>query len=405
LRDLCQCAACVSASSGQKNFSTADVPSTPAVQSHRIHGDGRLEITWAHDFLHAAHAGPDAASSHSHSRSHTSVFAPALLRQAITGSHQHIASVRPALWDASTYASAEADSKTISYADWMAGGSAYAAAVLALAKWGLVLVTGLPETTAAVQDVAEKMGHVQSTFYGPTWDVVSKPNAENAAYTSEFLCLHQDLLYYRDSPKIQLLHCLSNDCEGGDSLFSDGLRAAYHTMAHRPDDFDVLSTNQLFYQYSRNGHYYRHHRPVIELAEPRSSSKPNRTVYPRRVSWSPPFQGPLPRWAKTLPLSEQQQEQEQEQQQQQQQQQDPARFLAELSEIGHGLDAWHPAAKRFRDDIEAPHNMIQYRLKPGDCAIFDNERVLHGRTRFNTASGHRHLRGTYLDQQAFESAL
>ena len=34
---------------------------------------------------------------------------------------------------------------------------------------------------------------------------------------------------------------------------------------------------------------------------------------------------------------------------------------------------------------------MEYRLKPGEIACFNNRRVLHGRTAFNSHNGLRHL--------------
>jgi gamma-butyrobetaine dioxygenase len=48
--------------------------------------------------------------------------------------------------------------------------------------------------------------------------------------------------------------------------------------------------------------------------------------------------------------------------------------------------------------------MLTVRLRPGDCAVFDNTRVLHARTGF-AHGGHRHLQGCYADLDGIESAV
>ena len=68
------------------------------------------------------------------------------------------------------------------------------------------------------------LANIRETFYGRTFDVRAKPNAENVAYTSGYLGLHQDLMYLEPPPMIQVLHCMDNSCAGGESLFSDGDR-------------------------------------------------------------------------------------------------------------------------------------------------------------------------------------
>ncbi|HXP57833.1 MAG TPA: TauD/TfdA family dioxygenase, partial [Streptosporangiaceae bacterium] len=44
------------------------------------------------------------------------------------------------------------------------------------------------------------------------------------------------------------------------------------------------------------------------------------------------------------------------------------------------------------------------RLSPGDCLVFDNTRVLHGRTGF-TSTGDRLLQGCYADLDGLASTL
>ncbi|KAF3771384.1 Clavaminate synthase-like protein, partial [Cryphonectria parasitica EP155] len=360
-RDACPCSVCVSESSGQKRFVTCDVDASPETESCRVLEDGSLEIVWAHDFLQGGQ--------------HPSVYDTDFIRRLLQETMlPELYTPARLLWDRATFAR-DMDARAISYSDWMGGGPSFARAFRDLMRWGLVFVKGVPETEAAVLDIASKVGHLQSTFYGLTWDVVSKPNAENAAYTSEFLCLHQDLMYWTPAPRIQLLHCLKNECEGGESLFSDGLRAAAEIQLKNPEHYHLLRTEPVAYQYSKNGNFYRRTRPVIRTQSSALDAPP------KDVSWSPPFQGVFP----------------------------PDRpeegYQAMNQKNCQTLPAWRSAARSFRDSLEADKNMLQYRLQPGDCVVFDNRRILHGRTRFDTASGHRRLRGTYLDTQTLTSAL
>lgn len=67
-------------------------------------------------------------------------------------------------------------------------------AMLQLQDYGLVLIDGVPELETSVERIGERIGPLRDTFYGRTWDVKDKPNAENVAYTSKHLGLHMDLL-------------------------------------------------------------------------------------------------------------------------------------------------------------------------------------------------------------------
>lgn len=363
LRDACQCHLCVSESSGQKRFATCDIPSELKVDSLRVLEDGALEVSWANDL---------ALGGVQHVSTYPLSFLQDMPLQ--TKPYRRNKLVRE-IWD-SQHFDKDSRSRDISYSSWMEDGSGFAEAFRNLHKWGLVVIRGVPQTESAVEQVASRLGHLQATFYGPTWDVVSKPQAENVAYTNEFLCLHQDLMYLRTPPRIQILHCLENGCEGGDSLFSDGLRAAHDLQLKNPTHFETLATYPVDFHYAKGGHYWNHRRRTI------GTLVNNKVRHPLSVRWSPPFQAPF--WTARHGFRE---------------------SSSSDHRVGSSVERWQEAAKVFRDSIEDPANMVQFRLQPGDCVVFDNWRVLHGRRAFDTASGRRHLKGTYVEDQAFGSTL
>ena len=57
--------------------------------------------------------------------------------------------------------------------------------------------------------------------------------------------------------------------------------------------------------------------------------------------------------------------------------------------------------KTFHQTVNDVHLVYETRLQPGDLVVFNNRRVFHGRTQFDPASGARHLRGSYVDLDAF----
>lgn len=364
LRDACQCHLCVSESSGQKRFATCDIPSDLKVDSLRVLEDGGLEVSWGNDLG----LGSD---------QHVSAYPLTLLQDVLLKQdpYQRKDSARE-VWDSQRFEK-DSHSREISYASWMEDGSRFAEAFRNLHHWGLVVIRGVPQTESAVEQVASRLGHLQATFYGPTWDVVSKPQAENVAYTNEFLCLHQDLMYLKEPPRIQILHCLENGCEGGDSLFSDGLRAAYDLRLRNQGHYRTLVSSAVDFHYAKGGHYWHNNHKTIVTAHNRTKEK---DPAPLSVRWSPPFQAPF--WT-------------------------ALRRGADASSLdnraGFMVERWQEAAKVFRESVEDPVNMVQFRLQPGDCVVFDNWRVLHGRRAFDTASGRRHLRGTYVEDQALSS--
>ena len=53
---------------------------------------------------------------------------------------------------------------------------------------------------------------------------------------------------------------------------------------------------------------------------------------------------------------------------------------------------FYRAFNHFESILREDGMKIEYTLQKGQCAVFANRRVLHGRRAFDAGSGHRHLR-------------
>ena len=60
---------------------------------------------------------------------------------------------------------------------------------------------------------------------------------------------------------------------------------------------------------------------------------------------------------------------------------------------------------QFAELLRDPAHIIRLRLEPGDLLVFDNSRVLHGRTAYDPQSGARHLQGCYVDNDDLLSRI
>ncbi|MNC65659.1 Gamma-butyrobetaine dioxygenase [compost metagenome] len=60
--------------------------------------------------------------------------------------------------------------------------------------------------------------------------------------------------------------------------------------------------------------------------------------------------------------------------------------------------AFHRARKRLAQLFNSDRYELKFRLKEGELMLFDNSRVLHGRTSYNPNEGLRHLQGCYIDR-------
>lgn len=353
LRDGCQCAACKDPSSGQKTFASTEVPANISIARVRETPSG-LGVTFHHEIARFAAA----AVPHE-----TTVPWESIERAFGVRGANDMALVPPlmsavraragiTLWDRSVI---ERQVRRIEYEEFMHGDAVWAV-VLDLVRLGLVYLKNVPGDEDAIVRITTRIASIRETFYGRTFDVRAKPNAENVAYTSGYLGLHQDLLYLAPPPRIQILHCLDNSCAGGESLFSDGERAGRLLLNHE-DLAAPLRDRPVPYAYTRNGYSYAQRRPLLHYDGDGSFEN---------VFWSPPFQGGR-----------------------------------EADE--QGLKPWLRGARVFEKLINGEEAMYQKKTLPGECVLFDNLRVMHGRTAFDTAGGSRWLRGAYIAQEDFVS--
>ena len=80
--------------------------------------------------------------------------------------------------------------------------------------------------------------------------------------------------------------------------------------------------------------------------------------------------------------------------------------LIDSLDMEAGLMAeYYPAFRLFMAQTRDARFRIAYRLAEGEMAVFDNRRVMHGRAAFDPASGHRLLRGFYVDRGEFDSRI
>ncbi|PLB37081.1 putative Gamma-butyrobetaine hydroxylase subfamily [Aspergillus candidus] len=348
LRDVCKCPQCVDPHSKQRNHRTSDI--SPSIQPREIKWNGRvLEVKWINDL-----PGFD--------ESHTSRYTWRELTEAHPNDLHSTSGLgrRRQLWDKAVM---EKRQHWVSFNKYMNDEPKFSVAMRQLASQGLIFVKGIPDSREMVERIATRMGPLRNTFYGSTFDVRTVPNAANIAYTNGFLGFHMDLMYMNEVPGYQLLHCLQNSCDGGESLFADAFCVAEYMRSRHPEEFKVLTNLFLSYEYNHENHVYGNYRRVFETAYPGGP-----VVH---VNYSPPFQGSL--------LTSQ-----------------PLRRPG-------ALDAGMAALKVFADLLQKESNIFELKLNPGECVIFENRRIVHARRQFNTATGQRWLAGAYVDEDDLRS--
>ena len=224
---------------------------------------------------------------------------------------------------------------------------------------GVALVTGVPSVELAVVGLAERFGFIEESHFGRHFDVESKLQAENLAYTHHALYPHNDLPSRRQMPGIQFLHCLANDARGGDSVLVDSIACAARLREVDAAAFDLLSRERVTFTSVADDWHIVNRGTLIEVDE-------DGDVTGTRLH--PALLGPVD-------IAPQQQ----------------AEF--------------YRAHRRFLEIALSEAMQFRFRLEPGDCQIFDNCRVMHARSAFDPASGRRRLQGCYVGRDEFASRL
>ncbi len=127
-----------------------------------------------------------------------------------------------ALWDASFGASVPAGR----FVEIAANRDALRRWLADIRRYGFALLSGVPCEPGALCQVAELFGYVRETNYGRWFDVRATVDPNNLAYTNLGLQAHTDNPYRDPVPTLQLLACLENTVEGGESTVVDGFMAA-----------------------------------------------------------------------------------------------------------------------------------------------------------------------------------
>jgi len=270
------------------------------------------------------------------------------------------------------YARAEAPAETVAR-PWLEGGALDAARDFAWAtpaglradrrqrlRWltrlledGLAFLDGLPADERALLEAVPLVGRVCETNYGLTFDVRSVAQPENLAYSDLGLGLHTDNPYREPVPGFQALHALLPSHEGGESLFADGLALAARLRETAPEDFALLTTTPVPFLYRSKDTELYAERPLIQLSARGAVIA---------VHYNSRSVAPLP--------------------------------------PGADLAAFYRAYRRFATLLREARYQLRTRLAAGTLVVFDNQRILHGRTAFASAHYPRHLRGCYLTRDS-----
>ncbi|NQZ32967.1 MAG: TauD/TfdA family dioxygenase [Oceanospirillaceae bacterium] len=224
-------------------------------------------------------------------------------------------------------------------------------------RYGYIILSGTDTHKDSLLDIATHYGYLRETNFGRYFEVYSKPQANDLAYTPHAIGPHTDNPYRDPVPGIQLLHCLNNQTHGGYSTLVDSLSVAQTLQNQHPNAYKLLTEVVVRFRFfDVNSELVSFH-PLIER---------DNLGNILGIHYSPRLDD--------LPLLS------------------PTKTAA-----------FQQARKLLCELLEDPSYEKKFKLASGELMMFDNNRILHGRTAFNPQQGVRHLQGCYIDRDGPKS--
>jgi len=249
------------------------------------------------------------------------------------------------------------DVPTYRYGELVSGAEILKSMIESFLQYGIVRIAESPVRKGFVEEFACQISCVREIVFDRVADIVSKKNAYTQGFTPVAIPLHTDCSGYRWVPSVFAFHCLDNSVEGGENLYSDGLNAALILQRQHPELFETLARQKIGFRLFSESHDTRHIGHTIELSDD------NKIVAVRYANWA------------FHPISHDQ------------------KYLRE----------YFSALKAFGEIIHAKSHVLKIRLAPGDLLLVNNQRVLHGRETFDSASGNRHFQQVYMEIDDLEA--
>ena len=231
--------------------------------------------------------------------------------------------------------------------------------LLSFYKYGFVIIKNIPTHDNFIVKFANSIGSVRRTNFGEYFDVKSKPDPNDLAYTSLGLAPHTDNPYRNPVPCIQLLHCIESQVSGGLSTLVDGYTVTEDLKKENFDFYKILSEVKVRFKFVDKNVVLEDWSELIKLNDDKTF---------KQVRFSPRLD--------YVPMLEKEK-----------------------------LDLYYKARKKLSEMYNSDNYRIEFKLAPKDLMMMDNHRLLHGRTAYETKEGNRFLQGCYIDYDSTEGKL
>ena len=232
-------------------------------------------------------------------------------------------------------------------------------ALVSFYKYGFVIFKDVPTKDNFLINFANSIGSVRRTNFGEFFNVRSKPNPNDLAYTSLPLAPHTDNPYRNPVPCIQILHCIENNVQGGLSTLVDGFTVTKKLKKDFPKYYKILSEVKVRFQFVDQSVVLEDWAEMIRVDE---NGEFKQVRFSPRLDFVP---------------------------------------LLDLDK----LELYYNARKKISELYNSDKYRIQFKLSPGDLLMMDNYRLLHGRTAYDSNEGDRFLQGCYIDYDSTDGKL
>ncbi len=287
---------------------------------------------------------------------HVSRFEPGWLRaHCLSAEERRRRKPAPVIW------SAEIASHLpyFDYAEIASDPERHLAFLESLRDIGFVILRDVPKARERTEEVAGLVGQLRLTNYG-IFELEAKPDPEIVGDTAVPLELHSDEPYRIEPPAITFFHVLRQSDRGGDSTLADGFHLAGTLRAENPAAFDTLCTLPArFHRTLREGRAFETQAPII------SRDRDGEVTGIRLLD----------------------------------------RGMAPVDAPTEQVEPFYDALRALLSLIYRGAGRITVKLQPGEMLVFNNQRVMHGRTGFDPSKSHRHVRSCHVDLDEFHSRL
>ena len=224
---------------------------------------------------------------------------------------------------------------------------------------GFAILQGVPAEREHTTEIAGLVGKLRLTNY-EIYELESKPNPQIVGDMALALNAHTDEPYRVDPPAITFFHVIQQSTDGGASTLIDGFRLAEVFRKQNPAAFELLaSVPARFHRSLIEGRLFEYQNPIIQIDSDGDIT--------------------------SLRLLD--------------------RALAPVDCAPEQVEPFYRAVRELLSLVYAGEGMIEFKLGAGEMLVFNNQRLMHGRTAFDPATSKRHIRSCHVDLDEFYSRL